>query len=548
MILLNIYFSGMKNKNLLLSIFIFGSLLSNGVFAQYSFQRLIGGVSQERGQTLFQTLDGGYLYNAATLSYGSGSADGFFVKTNNQGLLEWARAYGTSFFDNSEYAIQAYDGKLLGTGLTYFPGNTTRDVLLFKTDSMGQLIWSKTYGGGSNDGAVHMIETSDHGYALVGTTQSIGAGSDDILFIRTDENGDTLFTRSYGSSESEVGISIAEVPSGGFVICGKQTRIVGGFSLADGILLRTDASGDLLWTNLYGDSLWEELESVAVNPDESIVSCGAITTYGAGKYDVLCLKTNSTGDVDWAKAYGGAEVDASYGILINSDSSYTISGYTNSLGYGHENRGDDSTNIFLMKINAFGDTIWTRSYGDGLQDEAFRNSSTADGGYLVSGFTTNYAFQDSAQMIMIKTDSLGFTGCHESTSHPVVTNAPLVSRSTTFLQSSGLLTGTISLVEMLVNTDNEDACLYTFSDESKSKSGFQVYPNPVSSLLFIQSTFLQEIDKVSISDIQGRILDCKDVNRETQFSLDFTNYAPGIYFLSIFSTDADEVVCKFVKN
>ena len=201
-----------------------------------------------------------------------------------------------------------------------------------------------------------------------------------------------------------------------------------------------------------------------------------------------------------------------------------------------------------MKINAFGDTIWTRSYGDGLQDEAFRNSSTADGGYLVSGFTTNYAFQDSAQMIMIKTDSLGFTGCHEFTSNPVVTNAPLVSRSTSFLQSSGLLTGTISLVEMLVNTDNEDACLYAFSDETNSRTGFQVYPNPASSLLNIQTVFSQEIDKVCISDVQGRTIDCKEVNSETQFSLDLTNYAPGIYFLNIFSADAEEVVCKFVKN
>lgn len=544
----NIYFSGMKNKNVLLSIFIFGLFLCNGVFAQYSFQRLIGGVSQERGQTLFQTRDGGYLYNAATLSYGSGSADGFFVKTNNQGLLEWARAYGTVAFDNSEYAIESYDGKLLGTGLTFFPGNVTRDVLLFKTDSLGQLIWSKTYGGGGNDGAVYMIETSDHGYALVGSTQSIGSGSDDILFIRTDENGDTLFTRSYGSPDSEVGISIAEIPSGGFVICGKQTRTVGGFPLADGILLRTDASGDLLWANLYGDSLWEELESVGVNSDESIVSCGAITTYGAGKYDVLCLKTNSAGDVDWAKAYGGAEVDASYGLLINSDSSYTISGYTNSLGYGHEHRGDDSTNIFLMKINASGDTIWTRSYGDGLQDEAFRNSATSDGGYLVSGFTTNYAFQDSAQMILIKTDSLGFTGCHEFTSHPVVTNAPLISRNTTFFQSSGLFSGVISIAEITVNTNDEDACLYAGAEEAKSKNRFLVYPNPANAELIIESTLLQELDKVCLSDFQGRLLECKKVGRETRFNLDLANYSPGIYFLSIFCSNADVVVCKFIRN
>ena len=544
----NIYFSGMKNKNVLLSIFIFGLFLCNGVFAQYSFQRLIGGVSQERGQTLFQTRDGGYLYNAATLSYGSGSADGFFVKTNNQGLLEWARAYGTVAFDNSEYAIESYDGKLLGTGLTFFPGNVTRDVLLFKTDSLGQLIWSKTYGGSGNDGAVYMIETSDHGYALVGSTQSIGAGSDDILFIKTDENGDTIFTRSYGSVDSDAGIAIAEIPSGGFVICGKQTRIVGGLPFADGILLRTDASGDLLWTKLYGDSLWEELESVGVNADESIVSCGAITSYGAGKYDVLCMKTNNAGDVDWVKTYGGPEIDASYGLVINSDSTYTISGYTNSFGYGHEHRGDDSTNIFMMKINALGDTVWTRTYGDGLQDEAYRNNATSDGGYLIAGFTTNYTFQDSAQMIMIKTDSMGFTGCHEFTSHPIINNAPLIGRTAVFSQASGLFTGVIALVQMTVNTDDEDACLYALTDEAKSNEKFVVYPNPAITELTLQSDLLAEVDKVCVYDFQGRLKECKQGKGQSRISVDLTDYVSGIYFLRIWTSDSEFRIVKFIKN
>lgn len=116
----NIYFSGMKNKNVLLSIFIFGLFLCNGVFAQYSFQRLIGGVSQERGRLYFKPV----MEDTSTmqLPYRTGrEVRMVFVKTNNQGLLEWARAYGTVAFDNSEYAIESYDGKLLGTGLTFFP-------------------------------------------------------------------------------------------------------------------------------------------------------------------------------------------------------------------------------------------------------------------------------------------------------------------------------------------------------------------------------------------------------------------------------------------
>ncbi|HRH65389.1 MAG TPA: T9SS type A sorting domain-containing protein [Bacteroidia bacterium] len=541
----------MINKFILPAIFSFILFSVNAVDAQYAFQRLIGGSSQERGQALFQTLDGGYLYNGATLSYGSGSADGFFVKTNSQGLLEWAKAYGTVSFDNSEFAIQAHDGSLLGVGRTFYPSGLASDVLLFKTDSSGNLLWSKTYGGGSNEGVAYMIETGDHGYALVGATQSTGAGSDDILFIRTDENGDTLFTRTYGTVESEVGIAIQEAPDGSFVICGKQTIIAGGLPFADAVLMRTDASGNLVWANLYGDTLWEELESVRIAADGDLVSCGSITSFGAGKYDILCMRTDSLGNVDWAKTYGGAETDASYGVLANADDTYTLSGYTNSLGYGHEVRGDDSTNIFLMKINSLGDTLWTRTYGDGLQDEAYRNSAASDGGYLVSGFTTNYAFQDSAQMILIKTDSLGFTGCHEYTSYPVVSTAPLSARSVSFAQSAGLIPATIALTELSVNTNDEDACLYTETYSEPHDRALTLYPNPFYSRVTIVFPEDDPVREVVLSDLQGRKVyhwRTESGNQTGRFEMNLGSLSPGIYLTEVLKSSGERTTLKLIRQ
>ncbi|HNP48245.1 MAG TPA: T9SS type A sorting domain-containing protein [Bacteroidia bacterium] len=523
--------------------------LNQTTSAQYNFQRLIGGSSQERGQALFQTSDGGYLYNAATLSYGSGSADGFFVKTDSQGLLSWSKAYGTAAFDNSEFAIETYDSKLVGVGATYFPSGTNADVMMFKTNPQGQLLWSKTYGGGGNESVVHMIETSDHGYALVGFTRSIGSGSEDILFIRTDENGDTIFTRSYGTPESEVGISIVEDSTGEFIICGKQTRVINGFLYADGILLRTDPAGNILWTKLYGDSLWEELESVNIALDGGLISCGSTTTFGAGKYDILAMKTSAQGNIEWAYAYGGAEIDASYGVLCNSDSTFTISGYTNSYGYGHQQRGDDSTNIFLMRINSLGDTLWMRTYGDGLQDEAYRCSAANDGGYLVSGFTTNYTFQDSAQMMMIKTDSVGYTGCHEYTSHPEKTAALLQDSSVVFSQSSGLVNGNISLIEMLVNTYDNDACLYTgMADEMNSKKLF-IFPNPIDDEQKIRIQSSTELMFVRILNLEGRLM--KEISLsvpagEISVTPEAHRLSSGIYFIQAGNVDGQLLMAKLI--
>ena len=545
------YFCPMPNRYSHLIIFYSLIFCNHASNAQYSFQRLIGGVSQERGQALFQTSDGGYLYDGATLSYGAGSADCFFVKTDSLGNLVWSAVYGTSSYDNAEYAIQAYDNSILGVGRTFFPGNTTSDALLFKTDSVGHLLWGKTYGSGNNEGIPFMIETRDHGYALIGATQSIGAGSEDILFIRTDENGDTLFTRAYGSAESEVGLSIVEDAQGGFVICGKQTLIIGGLPYADGFILKTDASGDLVWSNLYGDSLWEELQSIQIASSGDIVTCGSITSFGAGKYDILAMRTDSLGAVRWGKTYGGAEIDASYGIIQNADSTYTLSGYTNSLGYGHENRGDDSTNIFLMKISSLGDTIWTRTYGDGLQDEAYRNNPTADGGYLVSGFTTNYAFQDSAQMILIKTDSLGFTGCHEFTSHPILGDAPLQSRPVSFVQSSGISPGNINLIQLFVNTDNEDACLYTSNQQLRTSSRSFLFPNPSEERVSIQFPAQERVKNCEISDLQGREIQVLGVDENADSgsaTFSVASLVSGVYLIRIdFENGATEVL-KMIKR
>ena len=102
-------------------------------------------------------------------------------------------------------------------------------------------------------------------------------------------------------------------------------------------------------------------------------------------------------------------------------------------------RGDDSTNVILMKVNAVGDTIWTRTFGDGAQDEAFHFSKMDDGGYLIAGFTTSYSSTvDSTQMLLIRTDSTGHSGCHEQDGHPIIDTTNFTTQSLPFTQARGI--------------------------------------------------------------------------------------------------------------
>ncbi len=191
---------------LLLSVFKF-----TNAFSQFNFQHLIGGIGNDRAQTIFNTYDNCFIVNGASLSFGAGNADATLIKTDNQGRVIWSFAYGTTEYDNSEFALETFDRKIVCAGRSNIQAGLPSSAFIFKTDSAGQLLWSKFFGGTSDDDLVQIIETSDNGYAAIGYSKSQSSGLSDILLIRTDINGDTLFIKSYGTAEDETGLSIIQL-------------------------------------------------------------------------------------------------------------------------------------------------------------------------------------------------------------------------------------------------------------------------------------------------------------------------------------------------
>jgi hypothetical protein len=536
----------MKNKKFLL-ILLLSILINQKSNAQYNFQRVLGGPDHERAESIFSTFDNGFIVNGATFSYGAGDVDAMLIKTDNQGLTLWSKTYGTSDYDNSETAIEAFDHSIVCVGRTIVQSGGFTTATMFKTDSAGNLLWAKSYGGTLNDGLVQIIETADHGYAAIGVTETISSGSSDVLFIRTDVNGDTIFTRSYGTNEYEAGYNVIQLSDNGFLISGRQITFPGGNSEADGLLLRTDSSGNLLWTKMYGDSLWEELIDVKQTPDSGFIAAGSTVTFGAGSYDILLMKTDGNGDVEWSKTFGGAKTDAAYAIDVNPDSSFILSGYTESLGYGH--RGDDSSNIYLMKTSYTGDLVWMEVYGDGLQDESFRFAKAPDGGYVIPGFTTNYIFNDSSNMIFIKTDSAGLSGCHESSVQPIDSVISMPYQSVSFNQLSGISFSPFTLTENLAAINNDNACLFS---EIKSVSGddyeIEISPNPFNQQLQIKfKNDLASGSVLNIYDVYGKLL--KTVNVDfSNLTMDTGFLKSGIYFFTLRDSNERRITKLLVKH
>ncbi|KPK67512.1 hypothetical protein AMJ82_10520 [candidate division TA06 bacterium SM23_40] len=262
-----------------------------------------------------------------------------------------------------------------------------------------QIMFERTYGGVDWDAAYSVAQTSDGGYIIAGETYSFGAGNGDVYLIKTDQLGDTLWTHTYGGSAFEYAASVAETDDGGYILAGRSRSFSAGDS--DVYLIKTDGAGDTLWTRIYGGSENDYCRSVEQTTDGGYILCGYTSSFGAGAEDVYLLKTDAVGDTLWTRTYGGSGYDSGYSMQQTDDGGYMIVGRTTSFGAG----GND---VYLIETDAAGDTIRTRTYGGSGADVAQSVVQTDDRGYIIAGYTNSWG-AGGIDVYLLKTDTAGDT-------------------------------------------------------------------------------------------------------------------------------------------
>ncbi len=261
--------------------------------------------------------------------------------------------------------------------------------------------WVKTYGGISGDDyAYSVIQTYDNGYLITGSESSSGASpfNDNVYLIRTDSRGETLWTRSYGEHNTDIGCDAVQTSDSGFAVVGFTGVPLSSYKV---LLIRTDALGETLWTHTYGGVYIDFGYDIAQTLDNGFIIVGQTTSFGAGDYDVYLIKTDSLGDTMWTRTYGGLEPDGATSICVTPDGDFIIAGHTSSFGAG-------DYDVYLLKIDSFGDTIWTRTYGGSSMDVGQSVQQTLDDGYIIAGYSCSFDSVDT-NVYLIKTDSLGDT-------------------------------------------------------------------------------------------------------------------------------------------
>ena len=343
--------------------------------------RTYGGSSSDFGYSVQPTSDGGYILAGWTGSFGAGIANFYLVKTDADGNTLWTRTYGGSDFEEAYSVRQTTDGGYIVAGYTSSFGAGSFDVYLVKTDESGNELWTRTYGGGGSEIAYSVQQTTDGGYIIAGYTDSFGAGSADFYLVKTDSNGDTLWTRTYGGTDSDQSRSVQQTTDGGYIIAGYTSSFgAGGY---DFYLVKTDADGNTLWTRTYGGSGTDQGYSVQQITDGGYIIAGITGSFGAGSADFYLVKTDANGDSLWTRTYGGSGTDQGYSVDQTTDGGYIVAGYTESFGAG-------SWDFYLVKTDADGDTLWTRTYGGSSYDCGWSVQQTPDDGYIIAGYTMSF--------------------------------------------------------------------------------------------------------------------------------------------------------------
>jgi len=358
------------------------ALWATNLFAQGPgtlWTRTYGGGDWDYGYCVQQTQDGGYVVTGYTNSFGAGEKDVYLIRTDPYGDSLWARTYGDTGSEEGRAVEQTADGGYVIAGWTESFGAGGFDVYLVKTDMNGEILWTKTYGGGSDDYGYSVQQTSDSGYVIVGKTYSFGVGSSDIYAIKTDQNGDTVWTRTYGGPDSDGGRAVRQTSDAGYIIVG-CTESFAAF-LADVYLVRTDAKGDTLWTASYGAEHSDCGWSVQQTLDGGYVVVGFSDPLPWGLHaKVMLVKTDEQGNALWLRLYGDPWFADAYGYSVQQtmDSGYIVAGLWAGTGPG---------DVYLIKTEASGDSVWEAEYGGMDSDGARSVQRTSDGGYIVAGYT-----------------------------------------------------------------------------------------------------------------------------------------------------------------
>jgi hypothetical protein len=407
-------------KNILVFLMLLTSVHLQAQEFDILFQQCYGGSRIDGTVAIQKKAGGGYYVLASTDSWDGdvgiqhGSQNDYWLfETDASGQIIWGKTYGGTRIDHPVGMLRTPDGGFLLFGYTYsfngdvncnhHPNGVTSDFWLVRTDSLGELLWSRCYGGTHQEWASQIIyDHKEDCYVMVGTTGSVDGdvshnnGMYDIWVVKIDQSGGIIWEHAFGGASIDNGNTINLTSDGGYIV-GAAISYNGGNPINGDIhcreglpsqggtawLLKLDSNGEKKWQQCYGGDIGEGIMDVMQTPDGGYIFLG-ITSSGSGDpncfygvpgtnstWDMWVVKVSSEGQIEWQRCLGGTDYDIPKFIRLLDDGTYLAGGMSYSQDYDIACNQSyiGSSAAVIHRLSSEGELLWTKCYGSLLDND-----------------------------------------------------------------------------------------------------------------------------------------------------------------------------------
>src|SRR5258708_2178766 len=340
-----------------------------------------------------QTSDGGYVIGA---TFSNTSYVALTAKLDSSGNLQWEKQYQSSVGGSQVYALkQTLDRGYVWAGELQ-NSNGSDCAIVVKLDSSGNIQWQQTYGVAAN--ATDIRQTIDGGYIVGGVTPIISGMNPAPYMIvegwiaKLDSSGKVQWQKVLSSSQNVMTNSVIQTTDGGYALTGLANANV--------FAAKFDSSGNIKWQTIYTSP-----SALGIGYGIAQTSDGGYIVSG---YDndspflALALKLSANGQIRWAKTYNiSGAASKFFSVRQTTDGGYAFSGqFYTGIGYYY------GYNAWMVKTDSTGNVQWQKAYGNPSYAASFQTVGlTSDGGLVAGGYTLEFNGQNEAYIV--KTESCG---------------------------------------------------------------------------------------------------------------------------------------------
>lgn len=386
----------MKSILLILSLLIFVSVKGQKTV----FNTVYGSVNGDFVSGVAQAKDSTIMIAGSTESHSTGLQDYYLLKLSRQGIYIDKRIFGTPGIDKITSIKTRPDSiSYICTGFSNYSVNNDYNAVYFAININGDTLWHKTIGGNDWDQLNNGRVLPDSGYIFCGSTFSFGQGGSDVWLVRTDSLGNVLWTSTYGGLFNEEGLDVDFTPDSGFVVVGHTNE---GAGKEDALLVKFDSNGIFQWDYQYGDTATDQFLTTDIFADGRILAAGFATNANQEEYFHVVL--SPTGSITEFNITGGVYDERIVNGYEYKGSGLFIAGQTSSYGGG---RIDYSW--MMNEYSGSPSVTWpnnSNTFGFAGNEELKAAIVTLDGGFLFVGHTDTYP--GLSNIYAVKADTLPY--------------------------------------------------------------------------------------------------------------------------------------------